>query len=177
MVEFSFDDSELAETIDKLTNMSFAGFLKDAGKEIENRITARMSKGLDADDAPFKALSPAYARVKKAMGYGGKPILTATGELGRSLLTEILADDEAYISVFGMHRPIAALPTISWKSSSRRQTIRRDSSNSLQSQMSSMTAIASKQESLGRQFLGINDNDIQWTMNRFAQCFDSIFLR
>jgi len=151
MFDVEFDISELIQTMDRLESLSYEEFLKDTGNYIKKQIKSRLALGVDIEGDLFAPLNENYARRKEKAGYGNKPILTATGALGNSLFTELLADNELYASVTGTHAPIPGLTK----------------------KTEEMIAIAERHEfGLGiaqRQFLGINDLDADWIINRFGK--------
>jgi len=153
MFEITYDTTELIQAIDRLEGLSYESFLKDTGQYIEKQIQKRLKAGVDVEGDPFTPLSEKYAERKASAGFGGQPILTATGALGRSLITEILGDDESLTTVHGTHAPIPGLTKVTEE----------------------MIAIAERHE-FGlnipqRQFLDINDVDIDWIMDRFSKIF------
>lgn len=155
MINLSFDTSEIFTAIDRLERISFDSFLRDTGRHIENSVTRRLSRGEDVENTPFISLRSSYSAKKVKAGYGNKAVLTATGELGRSLITDILAN-ESFTTVIGMHKPIPGLTK----------------------EASAMQAIAGKLETgedplAGpREFLGIDETDIDWILNRFGKEFE-----
>lgn len=156
MIKVILNTSEIDAALDRLMSMSFDPFLKDAGQYIENQTTKRLAQGVDYSGNAFVPLKDKYAKRKAKAGYGGKPILTATGDLGRALFTEILTSDESLTTVGGMHRAIPGLST----------------------RMEAMASIAERLETgeaplAGpRQMLGLADQDAEWVFDRFAKTFE-----
>ncbi len=159
MIRAVLNTSEIDATLDRLMNMSFDPFLKDAGQHIENQIIKRLGRGVDSSGDAFIPLKKSYARRKENAGYGDKPVMTATGDLGRALFTEILASDESLTTVIGMHRAIPGL----------------------NKRMEAMTSITERLErgdaplAGPRDMLGMDDQDSEWVFDRFAKMFQPEF--
>jgi len=156
VIEAIFNTSEIEATLRQLMNLSLDSFFKDAGQYVENQITKRLAKGIDASGDAFIPLKKKYAHRKEMAGFGGKPVMTATGDLGRALFTEMLASDESLTTVSGMHRAIPGL----------------------NKRMEAMTSIVERLErgdpplAGPREMMGINDQDTDWIFDRFAKAFE-----
>ncbi len=156
MIGVILNTSEIDATLDRLMSISFDPFFKDSGQYIENQTTKRLSKGVDVAGDPFVPLKKKYAKRKEKAGYGSRPVMTATGDLGRALFTEILADDESLTTVIGMHRAIPGLNT----------------------RIEAMTSITERLErgeaplAGPREILGLDDQDAEWVLDRFATMFE-----
>lgn len=159
MISIILNTSEIDETIDHLTGMSFDPFFRDSGKYIENQIAERLSKGVDIAGEPFVPLKKKYAERKGKAGYGSKPILTATGDLGRALFTDMLADDESLTTVFGIHRIIPRL------------------SKSMEAMTSIVQRLETGDSPLAgpREMLGMDDQDAEWILQRLGTMFEPEF--
>lgn len=159
MIRVVLDISDIDATLNRLMSMSFDPFFKDSGQYIENQTTKRLSKGVDCSGEPFIPLKPKYKKRKERAGYGDKPILTATGDLGRALFTELLADDESLTTVIGMHRPIAGL------------------TKEMEAMVSITERLEEGQSPLAgpRQMFGIADQDAEWVFHRFSRMFEPEF--
>lgn len=157
MISVILNTSEIDASLDRLMSMSFDPFFKDSGQYIENQTTKRLLKGVDVAGAPFVPLKKKYAKRKQKAGYGNKPVMTATGDLGRALFTQMLSDDESFTTAIGMHRAIPGLNT----------------------RMEAMGSVIERLE-IGdpplagpREMLGLDDQDAEWVLGRFATMFES----
>lgn len=159
MISVILNSSEIDASLDRLMSMSFDPFFKDSGQYIENQTTKRLSRGVDVAGDPFVPLKKKYAKRKEKAGYGSKPVMTATGDLGRALFTEILATDESLTTVGGMHRAIPGL-------------------NTRIEAMSSITERLEKGDSPlagPREMLGLDEQDAEWVLQRLGAMFEPEF--
>jgi|GEM_PF-3218805 len=157
MMHVILNTAEIDATLNRLMSMSFDPFFKDSGQYIENQTTRRLSKGVDVSGDPFVPLKKKYAKRKEKAGYGSKPAMTATGDLGRALFSQMLADDESLTTVIGMHRAIPGLNT----------------------RVEAMASITERLEKGAaplagpREMFGLDDQDTEWVLDRFATMFES----
>jgi hypothetical protein len=156
MIHVILNTSEIDATLSRLMSISFDPFFKDSGQYIENQTTKRLSKGVDVAGDPFVPLKKKYTKRKEKAGYGSKPVMTATGDLGRALFSQMLADDESLTTVIGMHRAIPGL----------------------NASIEAMASIAERLErgdaplAGPREILGLDDPDAEWVFDRFAIMFE-----
>lgn len=148
MLEIVFDTKEIDAAFEALHSKSFRPFTKDTGSFIEKQIKGRMDKGLDVLGVPFNPLSKRYKKRKEQAGFWGLPVMTATSALRNSIHTAF-GEEGLYTMVFGFHKPIKGLTD----------------------RTESMASIVAKHDPT-RTFLGINDADTEWIIERFGKVFE-----
>lgn len=153
MINITFDTSEIDATIDRLINLPIEGFQKDVGEYVQGQIRKRLAAGVDVDEEPFIPLGSGYARQKREAGFGGLPVMTATHQMEESLFPEF-DGDEVFVTVHGTHRVIPNL-------------VDEERSMELVAENLEEGALTSGP----RKFLGLNEMDENWILDRLAKMF------
>ncbi len=161
MIQIEFFDVDVLPTIDQYMNVNLQSFLQGAGVLVIDRITGRLQRGVAPDETPFTPNAGRYAAWKQKY-YPGKPPLTLTGEMATKI-ENVMSGDEAFITMAtGRHSLLPHAPP--WLDQDPREYIEIARGHE------------TGQRGAPREFLGINDKDIDDILELFAKLFEPDFV-